>query len=66
MIRLLYYRSVFSALMVRASDGGVGFCERCGFQYSHRVTGFFVDNYPEPIIEDGARCIDVTLLIREL
>lgn len=60
-----YYKSAFSGLTVGTSEAGVGFYERCGFRYSRTVRGFFTDNYPEPIIENGVRCVDMILLIRE-
>ena len=36
-----------------------GFYQSLGFVYSHTVEGFFVDNYPEPIFEDGVQCVDM-------
>lgn len=42
------------------------FYARLGFAYSHTVKNFFVDNYPEPIFEDGIQCIDMRYLKRRI
>lgn len=42
------------------------FYRRFGFAESHVAAGFFVDNYPEPIYEDGVRCVDMLYLKRSL
>ena len=31
----------------------MGFYMACGFQFSHRITDFFVHHYDHPIVEDG-------------
>ena len=31
----------------------MGFYTTCGFQFSHRITDFFVHHYDHPIVEDG-------------
>ena len=36
--------------------------ERCGFTQSHRIPGFFVDNYDHPIIECGKQLVDMVYL----
>lgn len=38
----------------------------CGYSYSHRIAGFFTDNYPGPIIEDGVRLKDMLYLSKQL
>lgn len=35
------------------------FYRSCGFAYSHRLPGFFKDNYPAPIIEEGVELCDM-------
>ena len=42
------------------------FYAQLGFAYSHTVKNFFVDNYPEPIFEDGIQCIDMRYLKRRI
>ena len=41
------------------------FYKSCGFTESHRVKNFFVDNYDNPIIEDGIQLVDMVYLKRE-
>lgn len=69
MIQLLceYYREKFDFLYVGTSDSGVNFYEKCGFEYSHTVKNFFIDHYPNPIIEeDGKQCVDMIYLKRKI
>lgn len=62
-----HYQGTFPVLTVGTSDGGVAFYERCGFRYSHTVSGFFTENYPGPVIdEDGNPCTDMFILSRSL
>lgn len=42
------------------------FYERLGFRYSHTLPGFFADNYPEPIYDQGERLTDMVVLSAEL
>ena len=42
------------------------FYAQLGFVYSHTVKNFFVDNYPEPIYEDGVQCVDMRYSKRRL
>lgn len=44
----------------------VPFYERCGFRYSHRIPGFFVQHYPHPIFEGGRQLIDMVYLTKEI
>ena len=45
---------------------GAAFYARFGFEPSHTVVGFFIDNYPEPIYENGERCTDMLYFKKEL
>ncbi len=36
-----------------------------GFEYSHRIEGFFTDNYAEPIVEEGVTLRDMIYLSRD-
>lgn len=38
------------------------FYKSCGYSYSHRVSGFFTENYPDPIIEEGIVLCDMIYL----
>ncbi len=42
------------------------FYEACGFVNSHIMANFFVDNYREPIYEDGAQLTDMIYLKKNL
>lgn len=60
------YASTHRNMLVGTSEQGVPFYRRFGFVYSHTVTGFFTDNYPDPIYEEGVRCEDMVYLCRPL
>ncbi len=44
------------------SDLTVPFYESLGFVYSHRIENFFIDNYDEPIFEEGVQLVDMIYL----
>ena len=44
------------------SPATLPFYEACGFTQSHRIPGFFVDNYDHPIIECGKQLVDMVYL----
>ena len=62
------YRGSHSTFQV--GTGGVpstvGFYERCGFVRSHRIKGFFTDNYDHAIFEDGVQLVDMVYLRRPM
>lgn len=60
------YRGRFEQMLVGTAALGQSFYERRGFAYSHTVKNFFVDNYPEPLIEEGVQHIDMVYLSRSL
>lgn len=53
-------------LYVGTSPANVPFYEHFGFQRAYVEKGFFAENYPEPIIEDGAPLTDMIVLVRAL
>ena len=59
-----YLRNVITEIVEegRDRDAGVGYYERYGFVQDHVVKNFFTDNYPEPIIDNGKPCVDMTYL----
>ena len=61
-----FYAARFRAMYVGTAGPGVAFYARFGFTHSHTVAGFFTDNYPEPIYEDGVLLTDMLYLKREL
>ena len=42
----------------------IPFYRSCGFQESHRVKDFFIDNYDHPMFENGVRLKDMIYLER--
>lgn len=60
-----YYRGKYSCMIVGTSESGVTFYKKCGFKISHIVKNFFIDNYTEPIYENGNQCIDMIYLKKE-
>ena len=66
MIRFLTdaYRVRYDILQVGTGDSPetVPFYERCGFQRSHVVKGFFTEYYDHPIYEGGRRLVDMVYL----
>ncbi|MCL2688213.1 MAG: GNAT family N-acetyltransferase [Methanobrevibacter sp.] len=44
----------------------INFYEKFGFEESHKIRNFFVDNYNEPMFEDGKQLIDMIYLKRDL
>lgn len=41
------------------------FYQACGYRYSHRIPGFFTDNYPNPIVEEGVTLGDMVYFFKE-
>ena len=41
------------------------FYRSCGYRYSHRVEGFFTDNYPHAIVEEGVTLRDMLYRTKE-
>ena len=46
-------------------DAELALYQKCGFRLSGIVTDSFAD-YPEPIYENGIRCIDMVMLSAKL
>ncbi len=44
----------------------IRFYENCGFELSHTVVDFFVENYNEPIYDDGIHLVDMVYLRKKL
>lgn len=54
-----------TVLLVGTADSGPGnlrFYESCGFLYFRVEPEFFLKNYPEPVIDNGVRCVDMIYL----
>ena len=61
-----FYAARFRAMCGNRRPLAWLFYARFGFTHSHTVTGFFTDNYPEPIYEDGVLLTDMLLPQKEL
>lgn len=50
-----HYAGVYRQMIVGTGDvpGTVNFYTNCGFEYSHRIENFFIDNYEHQMNEDG-------------
>lgn len=46
--------------------GAESFYTSLGFTYAYTDEGFFTLNYPEPVIDNGVQCIDMTYFSKEL
>lgn len=62
------YAGRYSILQVGTGDSPltIPFYEKCGFTRSHRIPGFFTDNYDHPIYEAGIQLVDMVYLQRHL
>lgn len=62
------YKEKYSILQVETGDSTltIPFYEQCGFIRSHYIKNFFIDNYEQPIYEDGIQLIDMIYLQRKL
>ncbi len=63
-----YYKEFGNELYVGTGDspGILHFYEKCGFEKSHRIKNFFVDNYDHPMYEDGKQLVDMIYLKKSL
>lgn len=62
------YSEQYAFLQVGTGDSllTIPFYEKCGFQRTHIVKNFFLDNYDHPIYECGVRLVDMVYLQRRL
>jgi len=63
-----YYKKTGNELYVGTGDSPaiLHFYEKCGFERSHRVKNFFLDNYDHPMYENGQQLVDMVYLKRDL
>lgn len=61
------YQVVAKTILVGTGDNlqTIGFYESNGFKSSHCIRNFFIDNYSEPIIENGKRLVDMIYLRKD-
>lgn len=62
-----YYQGRCSVMFVGTGDtpSTLSFYEHCGFRISHRLKNFFIDNYDQPIYEDGKQLTDMVYLRKD-
>jgi GNAT superfamily N-acetyltransferase len=58
------YKNKCKTLLVGTGDDEktISFYKKCGFEYSHIVKDFFINNYDHKIIENGKQLIDMIYL----
>lgn len=63
-----YYKEPGNELYVGTGDSPMilHFYEKCGFEKSHVVKNFFIDNYDHPMYEEGQQLVDMVYLKRQL
>lgn len=63
---LEHYKDRYRAMQVGTGESPetLTFYEQCGFVYSHRIPGFFTDNYDHPMYEGGRQLVDMVYLKR--
>lgn len=64
-----YYKNQYENIIVgtgNSSISNIAFYKSLGFNYDSTLENFFVDNYPEPIFEDGIQCKDMLLFKKAL
>lgn len=61
-----HYSGKYTEMWVGTGDvpSAVGFYQSCGFEYSHRIENFFIDNYDHLMVEDGILLKDMVYLKR--
>jgi len=70
MIRYIsdYYKNSYKQMIVGTGEvpKSISFYESCGFSFSHRIEGFFTDNYDRIMFEDGIQLVDMIYMKKPL
>ena len=63
-----YYKDKCKTMFVGTGDSDwiISFYKSCGFETSHKIDNFFIDNYDHPMYENGKQLIDMIYLKRDL
>jgi len=63
-----YYKKEFKTMLVGTGEtpASLSFYEGCGFQRSHRLKNFMIDNYDHPIFVGDIKLIDMIYLKKDL
>lgn len=62
------YQGKYTILQVGTGDSPstIPFYEKCGFVRSHKIKNFFVDNYANPIYDEGVQLVDMIYLRKNI
>ena len=63
-----HYSGQYTQMIVGTGEvpSAIAFYKNCGFEYSHRIAGFFTQNYDHPIIDNGVLLKDMIYLKRKI
>ena len=63
-----FYQNDYKYMLVGTGEVPwiVSFYESCGFEYSHRVKNFFIDNYEHAMFDGDIQLVDMIYLKKEL
>ena len=63
-----YYSGKYIQMIVGTGDvpSTIGFYTSCGFEYSHRIENFFIDNYDHLMVEEGVLLKDMVYLKQKM
>ncbi len=63
-----FYKTNFKTMLVGTGEvpAILSFYEGCGFEKSHRVKNFFIENYDHPIFEGDIQLVDMIYLKKDL
>ena len=61
-----HYSGKYTEMLVGTGDvpSAMKFYQSCGFEYSHRIENFFINNYDHLMVEDGILLKDMVYLKR--
>jgi len=64
---LNHYKSKCESIYVGTGDVKwiLDFYKKCGFEFSHKVKNFFIDNYDHPMYENNVQLIDMIYLKKD-
>jgi len=60
------YKKDYKVMFVGTTSTAIPFYNKLGFEYSHTIDNFFIDNYPEAIFEGNVQCVDMIYLKKYL
>lgn len=62
------YQGKYRIMQVGTGDSPLTlpFYEQCGFQQTHKIKNFFIENYNHPIFEAGRQLLDMVYLQKKL